>query len=85
MLKSTLQCNILCLQHIDKLLSLLPSESLSEMDKVECDKVIWALMALEARGDAPPAVPSSHFRKGMKRYCLNRLKQCNSYSVMQLM
>ncbi|ODM99401.1 Protein asunder [Orchesella cincta] len=53
--------------HIDKLLTLVQNETLSEMDKVECDKMIWNLMSLEARGDSAPPVPASHFRKGMKR------------------
>jgi hypothetical protein len=54
------------LQHIESLLRLMPQDGLSDMEKVECDKCIWSLMSIEARGEPP--VPSGHHKKGQKRY-----------------
>ncbi|CAG7828139.1 unnamed protein product [Allacma fusca] len=52
--------------HLETLLKLFPSDTLDELQKVECDKAFWSLMAIEARGDPPP-VSSLQLKKGHKK------------------
>lgn len=39
----------------------MPQDKLSDLDKVECDKCIWSLMSIEARGEPPSS--SGHHKK----------------------
>ena len=45
----------------------MPHDTLSDLEKVECETKLFALMAIEARGDPPP-IPSPHHKKGHKRF-----------------
>lgn len=43
----------------------MPQDKITDMEKGECDKCIWSLMSVEARGEAP--IPSGYHKKGQKR------------------
>ena len=49
----------------------MPLDVITDAQKVDCDKNLWALMAVEARGESPP-VPSPSHKKGHKRYELSK-------------